>query len=146
MSTLSRPTNDSSSFVIPGILVVGILTLFVVVLLTQIHPVQSDNHAATVALNPEAVKAGKNIFMTVCATCHGVKATGIKGLGKPLIGSVFFNGHTDAELLKFVQTGRPVTDPLNTTGVPMPARGGRPSLTDTDLTNVIAYIRSLNVK
>lgn len=84
--------------------------------------------------------------MTVCAACHSPKATGIKGLGKPLIGSVFFNSHSDAELLKFLKTGRPITDPLNTTGVMMPARGGRPSLNDIDLVNVIAYIRSLNAK
>ncbi|MEP6989234.1 MAG: cytochrome c [Chloroflexota bacterium] len=144
MSALSRPNSDQSSLVIPSILLIGVLTVLLVALLTQVHPSHGDNHAAISAPDPAAVSAGKTVFMSVCATCHGVKATGIKGLGKPLIGSVFFNGHTDAELLKFVQTGRPVTDPLNTTGVPMPARGGRPTLTDTDLANVIAYIRSLN--
>ena len=147
MSALSRPTNNQSSLVIPGILVIGLLTTMLVLLITQVHPVQSSNHVVVAAaLDPAAVKAGKTTFMMVCAACHSPKATGIEGLGKPLIGSVFFNSHSDTELLTFLQTGRPVTDPLNTTGVMMPARGGRLSLTDTDLTNVIAYIRSLNAK
>src|SRR5262249_44827512 len=66
------------------------------------------------------------------------------GLGKPLIGSKFVNGLTDDQLLAFLQKGRDITDPLNTTGVMMPARGGNPSFTDDKLVEIIAYIRSLN--
>ncbi|MCA0455237.1 MAG: cytochrome c [Chloroflexi bacterium] len=132
----------SSRFLIPGMLVTGLLTVLLVALLTVVRPV---NSAQPIALDPAAVKAGKTTFLTVCAGCHGPQALGINGLGKPLVGSAFFNAHTDAQLLAFLQVGRPVDDPLNTTGVVMPARGGRLSLTDTDLSNVIAYIRSLNV-
>lgn len=144
MTTLSKPTYNQTSLLIPGILAASIATVLFILVLTQIRPMTVTKPAA--ALDPAAVKAGRTIFMTVCAACHSPKATGIKGLGKPLIGSTFFNGHTDVELLKFLQTGRPVTDPLNTTGVMMPARGGRPTLTDTDLANVVAYIRSLNAQ
>jgi mono/diheme cytochrome c family protein len=129
----------SSRFVIPGMMAAGLLTLLLVVMLTLVRPVSSAPK-----LDPAAIKAGKTTFLTVCASCHGPQAAGINGLGKPLVGSAFFNSHTDAELLAFLQVGRPVDDPLNTTGVVMPARGGRLSLTDTDLTNVISYIRSLN--
>ncbi len=69
---------------------------------------------------------------------------GITGLGKPLIGSQFVNGMTDEDFLNFLHVGRDVSDPLNTTGVTMPAKGGNPNLTDDDLLNVIAYVRSLN--
>jgi mono/diheme cytochrome c family protein len=146
MSVLSKPNSDQTSFLIPGIISVGILTLLVMLVVMQIRPVNTDHKAAAAPPDPAAVKAGKTTFMMVCAACHSPKATGIQGLGKPLIGSAFFNGHTDAELLAFLQRGRSVNDPLNTTGVMMPARGGRASLTDTDLANVIAYIRSLNAK
>jgi disulfide bond formation protein DsbB len=61
------------------------------------------------------------------------------------VGSAFVNSRSDDQLLAFLQTGRPVTDPLNTTGVLMPPRGGQASLTDRDLLNVIAYLRSLNL-
>ncbi len=145
MSALSKPTNEPVSILIPSMLVISILTVLLVFVITQVRPA-NITHTPAVVLDPSAVKAGKITFMMVCAACHSPKATGIKGLGKPLIGSVFFNSHTDAELLSFLQKGRPVNDPLNTTGVMMPARGGRPSLTDNDLTNVIAYIRSLNAK
>ena len=146
MTTLSKPTPDQSPLLIPGIIAASLLTILVLLVMMQIHPVNQPKPAVAAALDPAAVKAGRTTFMMVCAACHSPKATGIKGLGKPLIGSVFFNGHTDAELLAFLQKGRPVTDPLNTTGVMMPARGGRPTLTDDDLKNVIAYIRSLNAK
>jgi disulfide bond formation protein DsbB len=100
--------------------------------------------ASQAALDPAAVSAGETVFQSVCSACHGFNAKGIPGLGKPLIDSSFVNGLNDDDLLAFIQKGRDVTDPLNTTGVMMPARGGNPGLTDDDLRHVIAYIRSLN--
>jgi disulfide bond formation protein DsbB len=58
--------------------------------------------------------------------------------------SQFIASKSDPELLDFVKQGRPVTDPLNTTGVPMPAKGGNPALTDEQLFDIIAYIRTLH--
>lgn len=100
--------------------------------------------AARETPDPALAAAGRTIFLSTCARCHGPKASGIRGLGKPLVGSLFLDGLTDAQFLAFLQVGRPVTDPLNTTGVTMPARGGKAALTDDDLIAVIAYIRSLN--
>jgi mono/diheme cytochrome c family protein len=96
-------------------------------------------------IDPVKVAGGETIFQTTCAACHGFNAMGISGLGKPLIDSEFIDELSDTELLHFLIVGRDVSDPLNTTGVPMPAKGGNPGLTDVDLQNVIAYIRSLNV-
>lgn len=140
MNTTPAATNPN--LLTSALLFFGGLTLILVILLAQ-----HTSAAATPSPVPDeaAVKAGRIVFMTVCAACHGPKATGIQGLGKSLVGSMFFNSRTDEQMLAFLQTGRPVSDPLNTTGVTMPARGGRISLTDTDLLNVIAYIRSLNV-
>lgn len=145
-------TNTENRLLIPSLLLVGGITCLLLALLTT-NP--TAGHAAAEATievtaetqsvpDAETVTAGKAVFRSVCATCHGFDALGIRGLGKPLIGSVFVNSLTDAELLAFLQTGRPVNDALNTTGVAMPARGGRPSMTDDDLVNIIAYIRSLN--
>lgn len=97
------------------------------------------------ALNPEQVSAGEQIFQTTCSACHGFNARGISGLGLPLVGSDFVNDMSDADLHAFLLVGRAVSDPANSTGVGMPAKGGNPTLTDADLDNVIAYMRSLNV-
>jgi mono/diheme cytochrome c family protein len=94
--------------------------------------------------DPAMVAAGKTIFSSICFACHGQDAHGIPGLGKDLVTSTFVHSQTDDELLAFLQKGRPVFDPLNTTGVEMPPRGGNPSLTDSDLLTVIAYLRTLN--
>jgi mono/diheme cytochrome c family protein len=90
------------------------------------------------------VRRGQQLFNSTCTACHGFDAKGISGLGKTLIDSAFVDGLEDDELVTFIQVGRTVTDPLNTTGVAMPANGNNPSLTDADLNAVVDYIRSLN--
>ncbi len=64
-------------------------------------------------------------------------------LGKNLITSQFFGSKTDAELIDYVKVGRPISDPLNTTGVPMPPKGGNPALTDQEIADIIAYIHTI---
>jgi len=87
--------------------------------------------------------AGHQAFLSTCVTCHGQDAKGVPGLGKDLTTSEFVHSHSDEEMLAFLQTGRPATDPLNTTGVTMPPRGGNPAFSDSDLKNIIAYLRTL---
>ncbi len=100
-----------------------------------------DEGSAT-AYDAELVALGEQQF-TLCAACHGADARGVPNLGKDLIDSEFVQSLTDEELLDFIKTGRPIWDPMNTTGVDMPPRGGNPSLTDDDILAIIAYIRTL---
>jgi disulfide bond formation protein DsbB len=85
---------------------------------------------------------GKENFAT-CAGCHGPDGKGITGLGKDMTSSEFIASQTDEQLLAFVKVGRPATDPLNTVGVDMPPKGGNPALTDAQIMDIIAFIRSL---
>jgi len=87
--------------------------------------------------------AGKTKFESTCAACHGPDAKGIAGLGKDLTTSEFAKGLPDAEFILFITKGRPASDPLNTTGVDMPPRGGNPAFTDQDLADIVAHVRSL---
>lgn len=87
-------------------------------------------------------KHGKELFIT-CAACHGPDAKGLPNLGKDLTTSTFVAEKTDAELVAFLKVGREAADPLNTTGVAMPPRGGNPVLTDADLADLAAYVREL---
>jgi mono/diheme cytochrome c family protein len=86
---------------------------------------------------------GKDKFTGTCSACHGPDAKGLPSLGKDLTTSTFAKGLTDAEMIHFVTTGRDPSDPLNTTGVQMPPRGGNPALTDQDLADIVAYVRTL---
>ena len=65
------------------------------------------------------------------------------GLGKDMTQSEFIAGKTDEELVEFIKAGRPVSDSLNTTGVNMPPKGGNPALSNEDLYDIVAYIRTL---
>ena len=87
--------------------------------------------------------AGQQAYLSTCIACHGADAKGVTGLGKDLTTSEYLQTHTDEEMLLFLQTGRPASDPLNTTGVDMPPRGGNPVFTDTDLKNIVAYLRTV---
>ncbi len=93
--------------------------------------------------NP-GVAQGKAIFDRICATCHGKDAKGLPKLGKGLLNNEFTKSQSDAELVAFMKTGRPATHPLNTTGVDMPPKGGDPTITDKDLQNVVAFLRTLS--
>jgi mono/diheme cytochrome c family protein len=86
---------------------------------------------------------GKTLFDQVCFACHGEGGVGIEGLGKDMTTSTFIAGSSDEELLAFVKVGRPVGDPANTTNVDMPPKGGNPALSDDDLRDIIAYIRTI---
>ena len=89
------------------------------------------------------VAHGEQIFMATCATCHGTDGTGVKGLGKGLIGSEFVGKATDDQLVQMIMKGRDAKDPLNTTGVAMPPNGGNAALGEKDLHDVVAYVRKL---
>lgn len=89
-------------------------------------------------------EAGKTHYDQVCIACHGPGGEGIDGLGKPFTTSEFLREKNDEEMLAFIKTGRPSGDPLNTTGVDMPPKGGNPALTDEQIFDIIAYIRTLH--
>ncbi len=95
-------------------------------------------------LTGDATK-GQSNFAATCSACHGLDAKGLPNLGRDLTTSPFVKDLTDAELINFLSIGREPTDPLNTTGVQMPPRGGNPAFTDQDLADVMAYLRTINV-
>ncbi len=82
--------------------------------------------------------------MVTCPSCHGADAKGVQGLGKDMTTSAFIKGLSDAELVEFIKLGRPVDDPLNTTGIPMPAKGLNMALSDDEILAIVQFIRSLS--
>ena len=86
---------------------------------------------------------GKTKFESTCSTCHGPDAKGLPGLGKDLTVSEFAKGLSNRAFVDFVATGRPSSDPANTTGVDMPPKGGNPAFTEQDLVDIVTYVRTL---
>lgn len=101
--------------------------------------------AGTAEPDPEAVARGAIVYEGTCQLCHGPNGQGVEGLGKPWVNSDFIDGLDDEEMLEFLIEGRPADHPDNTTGIAMTPRGGNSLLTDDDLRDVIAYMRSLNL-
>src|SRR4029078_12717876 len=89
------------------------------------------------------VPQGQRVFRGPCATCHGKDANGLPKLGKNLRNNEFVQGKNDEEMVAFVMKGRPASDALNTRHVDMPPKGGNPALNEQDISNVVAFLRTL---
>jgi mono/diheme cytochrome c family protein len=108
--------------------------------------VSSDTTAAPPSGGGEDVGGaaqGQELFKSTCAACHGQSAEGIDGLGTDMNNNEFIQSQSNADLIVFIAVGRSTTDPDNTTGVDMPPKGGNSSLTDTDLADIVDYLRTL---
>ena len=98
-----------------------------------------------VAQNPlagdaNAAKAGEYEFRINCALCHGLGARG-GGRGPDLTRAVKKHTHNDGEMFQVISNGIP--------GTAMPANGTNGQgvgMTETEIWQIIAYIRSQEVK
>lgn len=90
--------------------------------------------------NPGAAKAGESEFRINCALCHGLGAKG-GGRGPDLTRAVKKHVHSDADMFQVISNGIP--------GTAMPANGTNGQgvgMTDHEIWQIIAYIRSQEVK
>ena len=109
----------------------------------QAQPAAEQPAAAPAALVGDAANGGK-IFSTACVVCHGPEGKGVQGLGKDLTTSEWVGQQSDEQLVEFIMKGRDATDPLNTTGVAMPPKGGNVAMTDQEVADIIAFVRSIH--
>lgn len=86
---------------------------------------------------------GAVAYQATCLACHGPTGEGITNLGLPLKNSPFVAGKNDQEMVEFVKKGRMPGDPDLKGQVPMPPRGGNASLTDEQILDIVAHIRTL---
>jgi disulfide bond formation protein DsbB len=87
---------------------------------------------------------GQKIYSQLCIACHGPQGKGVQGLGKDLTTSTFVAEKSDMELVDFIKVGRDPGDPLNTTGVAMPPKGGNPALDDQDIADIVSFVRTIH--
>jgi disulfide bond formation protein DsbB len=99
---------------------------------------------AEVEITPLATRVllGGEAYMTSCASCHGATGQGVPRMGTPLAGTSFVHQFEDEDLVAFLKQGRPGDGPDNVTGIPMPPRGGNPNLSDRDLGNIVAFLKT----
>ena len=92
---------------------------------------------------PSEVARGEELAGQSCSACHGQDFQGVGGLGTSFYDNMFIQGQTNDEIVVFIKEGRPNDAPDNTTGVAMPPYGGNTRLTDEDLADIAAFLRSL---
>jgi len=110
--------------------VVGLLLLGTVLIAQDRNPLAND---------PNAAKAGEFQFRINCSFCHGLGARG-GGRGPDLTLARKRHGASDAEMFQNIKNGIP--------GTAMPAAIGSigVGMTDEEVWQVVAYIRSVQVK
>ncbi len=109
----------------------------------QEQPVAAQQAAAPAAPVGDAANGGK-IFATACVACHGPEGKGVTGLGKDLTTSEWVAQQSDEQLVEFIKRGRDAGDPLNTTGIAMPPKGGNPAMSEQEVADIVAFVRSIH--
>lgn len=108
----------------------------------QISAVSTNIDPSPQLTQAKLVASGREVFQNTCAVCHGKEGEGVPRIGKPLRNSAFVQGTPDNDLFMLIAQGRPVGDPLNTTGALMPPRGAV-GLDDEQVHDVMAYLRNM---
>jgi len=114
----------------------------------DIHALGASERQSVGGPRSEVLAAGKRLYDANCMNCHGPRAQGAARAGvtisiiaerggkqpPDLTDSVWDHGATDAEIATMVKKGLPLAM--------MPGYEG--SLSDVDIRNVVAYVRSLS--
>ena len=108
-----------------------------------------ERYAALHAAEPtEAVAGdparGKKWFSMSCVTCHGPTGDGVPNAAPSLRTSDFRHKASELEIAALIRNGRPVGDPANKTGKPMPAKGGNPFLDESKIADLVAFLKDLD--
>jgi len=116
---------------------IGIVALMAAILVGAAYTADDRNPLAGDA---KAAKAGEYEFRINCALCHGLGARG-GGRGPDLTRAQKKHAHSDAEMFQVISNG--------IAGTAMPANGTNGQgvgMTDEEMWQIIAYIRSQEVK
>lgn len=115
-------------------------TLFAAIIFCLAATQLSAQDTNPLASDPKASKLGEFQFRSNCAFCHGLGARG-GGRGPDLTRAQKRHGNSDADLFRTINEGVP--------GTAMPPNGATQQgvgMTDTEIWQVIAYIRNVQVK
>jgi len=96
---------------------------------------------------PKSLASGKNVYDKYCAECHGVTGNGVSekaktladaGETKPsdLTDDKWDHGSTDGEIFVNIRDGVGVRGAMK-------GLNGRPGISDTDMWNLVNYVRTL---
>ena len=98
---------------------------------------------------PKSLASGKNVYDKYCAECHGTTGNGVSDKAKKLIeaGEVkpsdltddkWEHGSTDGEIFVNIRDGVGVRGAMK-------GLNGKPGISDTDMWNVVNYMRTLAI-
>ena len=144
MRMARRRVGSAAGWVLLGATAGGALLLSVLLSLRAVARPAGGVPAPVADVASGGALGGRELYLSNCAACHGVRGQGVPRQGLALNASPFVQSADDGALVAFLATGRAADDPATRTGLPMPPRGGNPSLADADLHRIAAYVRQLH--
>jgi len=110
-------------------------------------PMEAKAMKNPVEPTPKSIASGKNVYDKYCADCHGVNGDGVSekaktlaeaGEPKPsdLTDDKWDHGSTDGEIFVNIRDGVGVKGAMK-------GLNGRPGVSDTDMWNIVNYVRTL---
>lgn len=137
--TIHQSPRDKNKFPLVALRARGFFLACVCLLLLAAIPATADDRNP-LAGDAKAAKAGEYEFRINCALCHGLGARG-GGRGPDLTRAQKKHAHSDAKMFQVISSGIP--------GTAMPSNGTNGQgvgMTDEEIWQIIAYIRSIEVK
>lgn len=107
---------------------------------------RNSSKGSAVAVQPEIegdAEAGRKLFAVSCVVCHGPTGGGLNNLAPSLRDSEFVKAGDQLAIRRVIAYGRSLTDPANTSGRVMPAKGGNPFLNEQQIADLAAFVAGL---
>jgi mono/diheme cytochrome c family protein len=117
-------------------------------LLGCVAPVRAQEVGLPATVSESLIAEGREIFLDqgMCWACHGVDATGARGVGADLTDEEWWHSDGSYEaIVAQILSGVTVDQVRNKLGAVMPPKGGS-AISDDQVRAVAAYVWSLRVK
>jgi mono/diheme cytochrome c family protein len=123
------------------------LPLLGLIVSTGATPLNAQQRHLPDGVTSELITEGKAIFLDqgLCFICHGIDATGSRGVGADLTDEEWWHSDGSFEaIVKQILSGVSSEDARNEMGAMMPPKGGS-QITDEQVRAVAAYVWSLRL-
>jgi cytochrome c oxidase subunit 2 len=124
------------------IIIALVLTLFIVIFIPLYWVIKSGQHEVA---GPAAIAAGKQLYQTYCASCHGANGAGGIKIGEATSADIRFTALNDMYSGDWSLAKRAILDGIDEEGEDLDAAmpRWRGQISDSDVSAIVQYLQTL---